>query len=142
MTQNANKILDKKQLTQKLRDAGLRATRQRLNLAQLLFTHGNRHITAEKLHDEARGAGHQMSLATIYNSLHQFTDAGLLRQVMVDATRRYFDTNITPHHHFFIGVENRLIDIPEDKVSVSDLPKVPKGLNLDGVDVIIRLSKK
>lgn len=129
-------------LTSRLRAAGLRATRQRLELAQLLFDNGHRHITAEILHGEAAQMGRKMSLATIYNCLHQFTQAGLLRQVVVDSTRRYFDTNIEPHHHFFIGEESRLIDIPDEQVDVSRLPDVPEGLTLDGVDVVIRLSKK
>ena len=109
---------------------------------RLLFTGENRHLTAESLHEEVQQAGHKMSLATIYNSLHQFTEAGLLRQVVVDSTRSYFDTNTTDHHHFFVSDENRLIDIPAEKVSVSDLPDVPAGLNISGVDVIIRLHKK
>ena len=130
------------ELSQKLNAAGLRATRQRLDLAQLLFTGENRHITAESLQEDVMKAGHKMSLATIYNSLHQFTEAGLLRQVVVDSARSYFDTNTSNHHHFFIGEENRLIDIPEEKIAVSGLPDVPDGLNVNGIDVIVRLSKK
>lgn len=128
-------------LSEKLRGVGLRATRPRLDLVRLLFTGENRHLTAESLHEEVQQAGHKMSLATIYNSLHQFTEAGLLRQVVVDSTRSYFDTNTSDHHHFFISDESRLIDIPSEKVSVSDLPDVPAGLNISGVDVIIRLHK-
>lgn len=124
-----------------LRHAGLRVTRPRMELAKLLFTGQNRHLTAESLHQETQKAGHKMSLATIYNSLHQFTEAGLLRRVPVDATRSYFDTNTSPHHHFYIGAENRLIDIPENSVGLAHLPSVPDGLNMDGVDVIIRLSR-
>ncbi|MGC6512161.1 MAG: iron response transcriptional regulator IrrA [Parvibaculales bacterium] len=130
------------QLSAKLRAVGLRATRPRLDLVRLLFTGENRHLTAESLHEEVQQAGHKMSLATIYNSLHQFTEAGLLRQVVVDSTRSYFDTNTSEHHHFFISTENRLIDIPAEKVSISDLPDVPAGLDISGVDVIIRLHKK
>ena len=130
------------QLSDKLRAVGLRATRPRLDLVRLLFTGKNRHLTAESLHEEVQQAGHKMSLATIYNSLHQFTEAGLLRQVVVDSTRSYFDTNTTDHHHFFISHENRLIDIPAEKVSISDLPDVPAGLDIAGVDVIIRLHGK
>src|SRR5262245_7982586 len=86
---------------EKLRKAGLRPTRQRLALAQLLFGRGDRHVTAEGLHEEAVGAGMPVSLATVYNTMHQFTAAGLLREVTVDGTRTYFDTNTGDHHHFY-----------------------------------------
>ena len=85
----------------RLTAAGLRPTRQRLGLARLLFEGGNRHITAEQLHREATDGGVKVSLATVYNTLHQFTNAGLLREIMVDSNRCYFDTNVSEHHHFF-----------------------------------------
>ncbi len=131
-----------KKLELKIREADLRPTRQRLALAELLFGTGNRHITAEKLHGEALDAGVKISLATIYNNLHQFTDAGLLREVVVDATRSYFDTNVTPHHHFFHEDEQRLEDIPAGEIKLEKLPELPEGYEISDVDVIVRLSRK
>ena len=97
--------------TEKLRKAGLRPTRQRLALASLLFAHGDRHVTAEGLHEEAVSAGVPVSLATVYNTMHQFTAAGLLREVTVDGTRTYFDTNTGDHHHFYCEDDGMLMDI-------------------------------
>ncbi|MBV8979242.1 MAG: transcriptional repressor [Alphaproteobacteria bacterium] len=125
----------------RLRAAGLRPTRQRLELAGLLFGMGDRHLTAEGLHAEARAAGCKVSLATVYNTLHQFTGAGLLRQVMVDASRSHFDTNTGSHQHFYCEDEGRLIDIPGEAVAVSGVPKPPQGMAVDRVDVVIRLRR-
>lgn len=125
-----------------LKQAGLRTTQPRLALAALLFGNGNRHVTADVLHDEARAAGLQISQATVYNTLNQFRDAGLLREVQVDQARSYFDTNLDDHQHFFIEAENRLIDIAADAVSLDRLPAVPTGYDMDRVDVIIRLGRK
>ena len=126
---------------ERLRTAGLRPTRQRLELAGLLFAHGDRHLTAENLHAEAREAGIKVSLATVYNTLHQFTQAGLLRQVVVDASRSYFDTNIGNHQHFFCEDDARLIDIPGETVAVAGVPIPPKGTRIDRVDVVIRVRR-
>ena len=127
---------------ERLRDAGLRPTRQRLELAGLLFRDGDRHLTAESLQDEADKAGIKVSLATIYNTLHQFTEAGLLRQVMVDASRSYFDTNIGNHQHFYCEDENRLIDIPGETIAVAGIPLPPKGTQIERVDVVIRVRRQ
>ena len=129
-------------LSGKLRAAGLRSTRPRLALAHLLFGAGNRHVTAETLHEEARNAGLSVSQATIYNTLNQFLSAGLLSEVIVDHARTYFDTTVTDHHHFFIEDEARLIDIPLDEVVLSTLPAAPSGYDLTGVDVVIRLDRR
>ena len=126
----------------RLRDAGLRPTRQRLALARLLFEQGNRHLTAEGLHGEALAAGVCVSLATIYNALHQFTGAGLLRQVVVDGAKTYFDTNVSDHHHFFVEDEGVLLDIPGQGIEVSGLPSAPAGLAPRRVDVIVRVGRK
>jgi Fur family iron response transcriptional regulator len=123
----------------RLRAADLRPTRQRLALAKLLFEKGDRHITAEGLHEEALAAGVPVSLATVYNTLHQFTAAGLLREIVVDATRSYFDTNTTEHHHFFYERSGRLEDIPGEQISVTDLPAPPQGTTISRVDVIVRV---
>lgn len=125
-----------------LRQAGLRPTRQRLALGFLLFAKGDRHLTAEMLYEEASAAKVPVSLATVYNTLHQFTDAGLLRQVAVDAAKSYFDTNVSAHHHYFVEGENRLFDIPDSEVIVGKLPNVPEGYELARVDVVIRLRRK
>jgi Fur family iron response transcriptional regulator len=125
----------------RLRTAGLRPTRQRLDLAAALFRGGDRHVTAESLHAEMTEIGAQISLATVYNALHQFTAAGLLRQVVVDAARSYFDTNIGNHQHFFVEDEGLLIDIPGDSIAVAGVPTPPKGLAVDRVDVVVRVKR-
>lgn len=123
-----------------LKEAGLRPTRQRIALAKLLFEGENRHVTAEELHDEARAAGVSVSLATVYNALHQFTDAGMMREVVVEAGRSYFDTNTGDHHHFFHEDTGTLDDIPSDEISLPSLPKAPDGTTVRRVDVIVRVS--
>ena len=123
----------------RLRSVGLRPTRQRLALARLLLENGDRHITAEQLHGEAVDADIRVSLATVYNTLHQFTDAGLLREVVVEPGRSYFDTNTTDHHHFFCDADGRLQDIPGEDVMVSGFPLPPLGTEICRVDVIIRV---
>jgi Fur family iron response transcriptional regulator len=128
-------------LRDKLRRVGLRPTRQRVSLGWLLFGKGDRHITAEMLFEEAGRARVPVSLATVYNTLHQFTEAGLLRQLSVDGTKAYFDTNPTEHHHFFLEEEGELIDMPSEGVSVGALPPPPPGMEVVGVEVIVRLKK-
>jgi Fur family iron response transcriptional regulator len=125
-----------------LRRANLRPTRQRLALARLLFDEGDRHITAERLHEEAIAANIPVSLATIYNTLHQFTTAGLLREIVVDATRSYFDTNTSEHHHFFHEGTGYLEDIPAERLVVAQLPPAPAGTTVHRVDVIVRIADK
>jgi Fur family transcriptional regulator, iron response regulator len=123
-----------------LRAAKLRPTRQRLALARMLFDKGDRHVTAEQLHGEASAASVRVSLATVYNTLHQFIGAGLLREVVVDPGRSYFDTNVSDHHHFFHEESGRLQDIPGERVAVAELPAPPDGTQIRRVDVIIRVS--
>ena len=129
------------QATMRLREAGLRPTRQRVELAGALFQGGDRHVTAESLHDEVAQAGVKVSLATVYNTLHQFTEAGLLRQVIVDAARSYFDTNTGDHQHFFVEKEGLLIDIPGESIAVAGVPAPPAGLSVDRVDVVVRVRR-
>ena len=126
----------------RVRDAGLRPTRQRVALADLLFAKGDRHLSAEELHEEALVAGVAVSLATVYNTLHQFTDAGLLRILAVEGARTYFDTNTSDHHHFFVEGENRVMDIETGPVSVHNLPEPPEGMEIANVDIIVRLRPK
>jgi Fur family iron response transcriptional regulator len=131
-----SKVLDR------LRAAELRPTRQRLALAKLLFEYGDRHITAERLHEEALAAGVSVSLATVYNTLHQFTAAGLLREIVVDATCSYFDTNVSEHHHLYFEESGRIEDIAGHDLVVSGLPAAPEGTEISRVDVIVRLKGK
>jgi Fur family iron response transcriptional regulator len=129
-------------IVQKLRQAQLRPTRQRLSLARLLFDPGDRHVTAEQLHEEAIEAKVPVSLATVYNTLHQFTAAGLLREVVIEAGRSYFDTNVTDHHHFYIEGEGRLMDIPGDQIALRQIPAPPQGATIERVEVIVRVKHK
>jgi Fur family iron response transcriptional regulator len=108
----------------------------------MLFGRGNRHTTAEMLYEEAVKAKVTLSRATIYNTLHQFTDAGLLRQIAVDGSKTYFDTNVSQHHHFFIESENALVDIPHSEVIVGRTPVPPEGYEIVRIDVVVRLRRK
>lgn len=126
---------------ERLREVGLRPTRQRLALSKLLFENGNRHVTAEQLHAQAMDTGVRVSLATIYNTLHQFTAAGLLREVVVEPGRSYFDTNTSDHHHFFFAESGELEDIPSDDLIVSRIPDPPQGATVDRIDVTVRLRR-
>ncbi len=127
-------------LIDRLKAAGLRPTRQRLALAKLLFEKGDRHVTAEQLHAEARVGQVRVSLATVYNSLHQFTAAGLLREVVVEPGRSYFDTNVEDHHHFFFEESGQLEDIPGSQLTLSSIPEAPRGTRVSRIDVIIRVT--
>ena len=124
-----------------LRRAGLRPTRQRVALAALLFGSGDRHVTAEMLHEEAVRSGERVSLATVYNTLHQFTGSGLLREVIVDGSKTYFDTNTSDHHHFFIEDDDAVMDIPPGRMGVGELPEPPPGFEISRVDVVVRLRR-
>ena len=124
-----------------LRAARLRPTRQRLALARLLFEKGDRHVAAEELHGEALTAQIRVSLATVYNTLHQFVGAGLLREVVINPGRSYFDTNVSDHHHFFYEDNGQLRDIPGDSIAVSNVPPPPDGGSIRRVDVIVRVEK-
>ncbi len=126
----------------RLRDAGLRPTRQRLALTRLLFEGGDRHVSAEALHGEAVAAGVRVSLATVYNTLHQFTEAGLLREVVVDSQRTYFDTNTSEHHHFFDESTGELRDISGDEIVLQGLPTAPAGAEIVRIDVVVRVRSK
>jgi Fur family iron response transcriptional regulator len=124
----------------RLRGAGLRPTRQRMLLAQLLGAE-HRHVSAESLHREAQRAGMPVALATVYNTLHQFTEAGLLREVVVGSGRSYFDTNTGDHQHFYCEQDGELIDIPGETIAVAGVPRPPKGAAIDRVDVVVRIRR-
>jgi Fur family transcriptional regulator, iron response regulator len=125
----------------KLRDAGLRPTRQRIMLGWMLFAKGHRHVSAETLFEEAARARASLSLATVYNTLRQFSDSGLIRQVHVGAGKAYFDTNTGEHHHFVVEGEDEVFDVEDEPVQIGALPKAPPGFAIAGVDVIVRLRR-
>src|SRR3954470_19867504 len=125
-----------------LRKVGLRPTRQRMELGWILYSKGDRHLTAEMLFEEASKAKVPVSLATVYNTLNQFTDAGLLRQVAVDGSKTYFDTNVSNHHHFYLENNHELVDIPEPHLVLSKMPEVPDGYEIARIDMVVRLRKK
>lgn len=127
------------EVIERLKEVGLRPTRQRLALARLLFDGGDRHVTAEQLHKEALGADSRVSLATVYNTLNQFTEAGLLREVVVEPGRSYFDTNTGDHHHFYHERSGELRDIPREAIELHRLPAPPSGQSIRRVEVIIRV---
>ena len=133
-----NKTRPYSAIIEKLRNAKLRPTRQRLALARLLFDGGHRHVTAEKLHTEASALNERVSLATVYNTLHQFIRAGLLQEVVVDSSRSYFDTNTTHHHPFFCEESQVLNDIPNGELRLEKLPTPPRGMEINQIDVVIR----
>ncbi|MEM7618928.1 MAG: iron response transcriptional regulator IrrA [Pseudomonadota bacterium] len=131
-----------KQVRHLLEKANLRPTRQRLALGDLLFTGQDRHVTAEALHEEAVAKNMAVSLATVYNTLHQFTEAGLLRQIAVNGSKAFFDTNTSNHYHFYSERDGHITDIPNDEIEVVGLPTAPEGMEISRVDVIVRLAKK
>jgi len=126
-----------------LATAGLRPTRQRMSLARLLVGDGHhRHVTAESLFEAAKGQGEGVSLATVYNTLRAFCDAGLLQEVTVDGSKSYFDTNTHDHPHFYWEDDAKLTDAPSDQLQISKLPEAPEGSEIASVDVVIRLRRK
>ena len=127
---------------ERLRAAGLRPTRQRVALAGLLLGNGNRHVTAEQLHGEALAAAIPVSLATVYNTLHQFIDCGILRELVIEPGRSYFDTNLDDHHHFYCESTGLLQDIPGEMVMVGRLPQPPAGAEISRIDVVIRIRQE
>jgi len=142
MSKPADKPALRVNVSRLLRRAGLRPTRQRMALATLLFGNGDRHVNAEVLHEEAVRAGERVSLATVYNTLHQFQRAGLLREIAIGGQRAYFDTNTSNHNHFFIEAEGRLVDIDGNSIRVDGLPEPPGDLKISHIDVVVRLVAK
>jgi len=132
---------EKDRLPTLLTSQGIRPTRQRLALASILFEGGHKHVTAEQIVDALRENRERVSLATVYNNLHQFTKAGLLREIAVDQTCCYFDTNTTLHGHYFDEVTGKLFDIPQEALHMINLPEPPEGRAIKRVDITIRLSQ-
>ena len=137
-----DKAPDKTALTERLRAAGLRPTRQRLLIAALLLDGRHRHVSADSLAREIRDTGAHMAGGTIYNTLNQFTEAGLLRRVTIHNEHSVFDTNTNHHHHFYDAEQDRLIDIPADEVLLAALPGAPDGHDIKAVDVLIHISQR
>jgi len=128
--------------TRWLSQAGLRPTRQRVSLAALLVGDGqDRHVTAESLHASTVTAGEKVSLATVYNTLKAFVDAGLMREITVDGSKSYFDTNMSDHPHFYWEDSAELTDAPVDQLVISQVPDAPEGAEIAKVDVVIRLRR-
>ncbi len=128
--------------TEWLSKGGVRPTRQRVALASLLVGDGkNRHVTAESLFAAVQDTGDQVSLATVYNTLRAFCDAGLMQEVTVDGARSYFDTNTHDHPHFFWEDEGRLTDAPADQLEIARLPRPPEGAEISSVNVVIKLRR-
>jgi len=126
-----------------LSGAGLRPTRQRIVLASLLVGDGHdRHVTAESLFEAAQASGEKVSLATVYNTLKAFCEAGLLREIVVDGSKSYFDTNMTDHPHFFWEDRSELTDAPPEELEIARLPEAPAGAEISKVDVVIRLRRR
>ncbi|WP_430465099.1 iron response transcriptional regulator IrrA [Tabrizicola sp.] len=131
-----------KRLVDWLASGGLRPTRQRLALAALLVGDGeDRHVTAEGLYAAAAGTAEKVSLATVYNTLRAFCDAGLMNEVVVDGSRSYFDTRLDDHPHFYWEDSGRLTDAPANQLRIAELPAAPEGATITRVDVVIRLRK-
>ena len=129
-------------LRARLRQIGLRSTRQRMAIGHILFSKSHRHVTAEMIHAEATQAKLQVSLATVYNTLHLFTEAGLLRQIAVDASKAHFDTDNSDHHHFFIENQDKLMDISGAEMVIGRTPNPPEGYEIARIDVLVRLRPK
>lgn len=132
-------LTESRVLVDKLRVAGLRPTRQRVALGTLLFGGGDRHVSAEQLHAEAEASGEYVSLATVYNTLHQFKRAGLVRELAIEGSKTFFDTNVSNHNHFLIEADGRVMDIPGDCIRVDGVPQPPPGMAISHIDVVIRL---
>jgi Fur family transcriptional regulator, iron response regulator len=122
--------------------AGLLPTRQRVALADLLFGDGERHITAEMLHIEARQNGVSVSLATVYNTINRLAQVGLLRQVSVDGSKSYLDTNVSTHHHFYLENSHELINISDPQFALSKMPEIPDGYEIARIEMVVRLRKR
>ena len=121
---------------------GLRPTRQRLALATLLVGDGqNRHVTAESLFALSAATDERVSLATVYNTLRAFCEAGLMNEVVVDGSKSYFDTRIDDHPHFYWEDSHTLTDAPNDELQIAGLPQAPAGMEISRVDVVIRLRR-
>jgi len=124
-----------------LNGVGLKPTRQRLALSEVLFGSGGRHLTADMIYRELVAAGEAVSRGTVYNTLHEFSRAGLVRQIGACREKSFFDSNPSSHHHFFVDGEDRLLDI-EDDLAFARFPEIPEGYELAGIDAIVHLRRR
>ena len=126
------------QAIKKISNNGIRPTKQRMILAKLLFEKGDRHISAEELHEEVRKEDRKISLATIYNTLKQFKNLGLLKELVVDKNKSIYCTNHDSHYHLYIEDENKIIDIPQKNIDLN-IPEIPACLSFHNIDIIVRV---
>ena len=131
-----------KQALELLKKSPLKSTEQRKDLIKILFKKGDNHFTAEEIHSQVLDKNYNVSLATIYNSLKQFTSFGIIKIIKTSTEKMYFDTNIKPHHHFYFKDSGELLDISDDQINISELPDIPRNNKVDSVEVVISLSKK
>ena len=137
-TTTYNPISNYNQAVKKLSNIGLRPTKQRMILIKLLFENSDRHISAEELFEEVRKENRKISLATIYNTLKQFTKMGLLKELVVDQNKSIYCTNHDPHYHLYIEDEGKVVDIPQENIDLN-IPSIPACLSLHNVDVVVRV---
>ena len=133
-----NPISNYNQAVKKLSNIGLRPTKQRMILIKLLFENPDRHISAEELHQEVKKEDRKISLATIYNTLKQFTKVGLLKELVVDQNKSIYCTNHDPHYHLYIENEGKVVDIPQKNIDLN-IPSIPACLSLHNIDVVVRV---
>ena len=133
-----NEHIDK--ALKKLENSPLKVTAQRVAMIKLLFKNGADHFTAEDIYGEVNKKKIKISLATIYNSLNQFKEFGIIKAIKVSSDKIYFDTNLKKHHHFYCIKSSKLIDVETNRVKISKLPKIPRGKKLKSIDVIINIT--
>ena len=131
-------LSDYNKVSRKLNEHNIRPTKQRMTLAKLLFEKGKRHISAEELYSEVKEDHRKISLATVYNTLKQFTKLGLVKEVVVDQNKSHYCTNTQSHYHLYIEDEDKLIDIPKENINL-DTSSIPACLTLHDIDVIVRI---
>jgi len=135
---SSTRLLDETRAAEQLREAGIQPTRQRLRIAQVLLT-GNQHLSADQVLEKVNHIGKPVSKATVYNTLGLFADKGILREVIIDPSRVFYDTNGAPHHHVYNTATGELSDIALHRVLTEPLPELPVGTELESVDVVIRV---
>ncbi len=123
-----------------LKKSPLKVTIQRTRLIEILFKNGDHHFTAEDVHKEVNKNKYNISLATIYNCLNQFTKHEILKSVRMSSDKVYFDTNTEGHHHFFCKSTEKLSDIKYSDIKITNLPKIPKGKKLKSVEIVVNIS--
>ena len=126
----------------KLKKFGIKITKQRMEIASILFDGEFKHFSADDLYNLTEKKNLQISLATIYNTLKEFSNLGLIKEIIIDPNRIWYDTCVKNHYHFYNSATNKLIDIPEAQIKVSKLPSIPKGHKIEQMNVVIHLQRK